>query len=176
MDNKILEKAKKIKVFIFDVDGVLTDGGIIYDGTGNEFKRFNAKDGLIIKALMENGFIVGAITGRKSEAVARRLTELGLDFQYHGAKNKNIHYKAIKEKYQVKDEQIAYIGDDLNDLVILSQCGLGATPADAMPYMHQKVNFSCQKKGGYGAVREFADFILDAQGKLENIINSFCQH
>lgn len=176
MDNKIVEKAQKIKVFIFDVDGVLTDGGIIYDGTGNEFKRFNAKDGLIIKALMQNGFVVGAITGRKSEAVARRLTELGLDFQYHGAENKNIHYKTIKEKFQVKDEQIAYIGDDLNDLQILTQCGLSATPADAMPYMHQKVDFSCQQKGGYGAVRGFADFILEAQGKLEQIINSFCQY
>ena len=176
MDKLIQEKAKKIKAFIFDVDGVLTDGGIIYDGTGNEFKRFNAKDGLIIKALMQNGFIVGAITGRKSEAVARRLTELTLDFQYHGAKNKNIHYKAIKEKYQITDEQIAYIGDDLNDLVILTQCGLSATPADAMPYMHQKVDFSCQRKGGTGAVREFADFILEAQGKLKIIIDSFCQY
>jgi 3-deoxy-D-manno-octulosonate 8-phosphate phosphatase (KDO 8-P phosphatase) len=176
MNEIIRQKAEKIKAFIFDVDGVLTDGGIIYDGAYNELKRFNAKDGLIIKALMQHGFVVGAITGRKSEAVARRLTELNLDFQYHGAQNKNIHYKAIKEKYQLADEQIAYIGDDLNDLVILTQCGLSATPADAMSYMHNKVDFSCQRKGGTGAVREFADFILETQGKLQTIIDSFCQY
>lgn len=171
MDN--ISLARTIRAFIFDVDGVLTDGGIIYDNERNEYKRFYAKDGLILKEMRRLGFIVGGITGRDSPVVARRLNELGLDFHYHGAGNKRLEYEEIKKNFSLKDEEIAYIGDDLNDLPILSRCGLAATPADAPSYLKRRVHFACTRNGGHGCVREFADFILEAQGKLAALLQHY---
>ncbi|WP_297443791.1 HAD hydrolase family protein [Sulfurimonas sp.] len=164
------QKAKLIKAIVFDVDGVLTDGGIIYDNAGMEIKRFNVKDGQIISHLKKAGFVVGAITGRDSQVVKNRCEELKLDFHYHGSSDKLVQYEKIKENYSLKDEQIAYIGDDIIDLGILSRCGLGATPQDARSYMKENVDYVTPSKGGEGALRDFADMILDAQDLLESII------
>lgn len=166
----IKEKAKKIKAIVFDVDGVLTDGGIIYDNSGMEIKRFNVKDGQIISHLKKYGFIVGAITGRDSQVVKNRCTELKLDFHYHGSHNKNIQYQKIKTTYNISDQNIAYIGDDIIDLSILKKCGLSATPNDAREYIKHHVNYITPSKGGDGALRDFADFILDSQGLLDVLI------
>ena len=170
--NKILitQKAKKIKAIVFDVDGVLTDGGIIYDNSGMEIKRFNVKDGQIISHLKKNGFIVGAITGRDSQVVKNRCKELKLDFHFHGSHDKLVQYDKIKKEYNLTDEQIAYIGDDIIDLSILTRCGLSATPQDARVYMKKYVDFITPSKGGDGALRDLADFILDEQGLLDEII------
>lgn len=170
MKSEILEKAKKIKAVLFDVDGVLTDGGIIYDNSGNEIKRFNVKDGMIIKYLQKYDIKVGAITGRSSEVVKKRCDELRLDFQAHGVSTKIDELNRFKETYQLSDEQIAFIGDDINDLPILTQCGLSATPNDARSYVKRHVDLVLDSKGGEGALRDFADIILDAQGKLKEII------
>ncbi len=167
---QIEEKAKKIKAIVFDVDGVLTDGGIIYDNAGMEIKRFNVKDGQIISHLKKNGFIVGAITGRNSQVVKNRCEELKLDFHFHGSHDKLVQYKRIKEEYHLLDEQIAYIGDDIIDLPILTRCGLASTPNDARVYMKKYVDYVTPSKGGEGALRDLADFILDKQGLLESII------
>jgi len=166
----ITEKAKKIKAIVFDVDGVLTDGGIIYDNSGMEIKRFNVKDGQIISHLKKAGFVVGAITGRDSQVVKNRCEELKLDFHYHGSHDKSVQYNKIKEVYNLKDEEIAYIGDDIIDLTILTQCGLSATPSDARVYIKKYVDYVTPSKGGDGALRDLADFILDEQGILDNII------
>jgi len=166
----IIEKVKKIKAIVFDVDGVLTDGGIIYDNSGMEIKRFNVKDGQIISHLKKAGFIVGAITGRDSLVVKNRCEELELDFHYHGSSNKLIQYEKIKNTYNLKDDEIAYIGDDIIDLPILARCGLSATPNDARVYMKENVDIILPSCGGDGVLRDLADYILKEQGLLENII------
>lgn len=164
------EKANKIKAILFDVDGVLTDGGIIYDNSGMEIKRFNVKDGQIISHLKKAGIIVGAITGRDSQVVKNRCDELKLDFHYHGSSNKLEQYDKIKKKFALDDDNIAYIGDDIIDLCILGRCGLSATPQDARIYMKEHVDFVTPSKGGEGALRDLADMILESQGLLQEII------
>ena len=167
----IKERAKNIKAIVFDVDGVLTDGGIIYDNSGMEIKRFNVKDGQIISHLKNAGFIVGAITGRNSQVVKNRCEELKLDFHYHGSSNKLVQYEKIKKKYSLTDEQIAYIGDDIIDLCILSRCGVSATPQDARVYIKEYVDYITPSKGGDGALRDLADMILKEQDLLQQIID-----
>lgn len=166
----INNKVKKIKAIVFDVDGVLTDGGIIYDNSGMEIKRFNVKDGQIISHLKKAGFIVGAITGRDSLVVKNRCEELKLNFHYHGSSNKLIQYEKIKNSYNLKDEHIAYIGDDIIDLSILTRCGLSATPSDARHYMKENVDLVLPSSGGDGVLRDLADYILEEQGLLNAII------
>jgi len=164
------EKAQKIKAILFDVDGVLTDGGIIYDNTGVEYKRYNVKDGQIISHLKKAGFLVGAITGRESQVVKNRCKELKLDFHYHGISDKLVQYEAIKKEYKLADEEIAYMGDDIIDLSILTRCGLSATPNDARYYIKERVDFISPARGGDGALRDLADFILQEQDLLEALL------
>lgn len=164
------EKSKKIKAILFDVDGVLTDGGIIYDNNGLEYKRYNVKDGQIISHLKRLGFIVGAITGRESDVVKNRCVELKLDFHKHGIKDKLEEYNNFQKMYNLKDEEIAYIGDDIIDLSILTRCGLSATPNDARIYMKENVDIITDSKGGEGVFRDVADYILEAQDILQQLI------
>jgi 3-deoxy-D-manno-octulosonate 8-phosphate phosphatase (KDO 8-P phosphatase) len=165
------EKAQNIKAILFDVDGVLTDGGIIYDDTGLEYKRYNVKDGQIISHLKRLGFIVGAITGRESDVVKNRCIELKLDFHKHGVKDKLVEYANFQKEYNLKDVQIAYIGDDIIDLSIMVRCGLSATPSDARTYMKENVDIVTDTKGGEGVFRDIADYILESQNLLEKLIN-----
>jgi len=168
------QKAKKIKMFIFDVDGVMTDGGIIYTDKGEEIKKFNVLDGMIIFYLKkELGFKVGVITGRKSEVVEKRCQELQLDFHYHGAYRKISFYEQIRADYDLLNEQIAYIGDDVNDLPILSVCGLSCCPSSARDYIKERVDVITKAPGGHGAIRDFAEFVLAAQGKLDDFIDFY---
>ena len=144
---KTIEQAKKIKAIIFDVDGVLTDGGIVYDNAGMEFKRFNVKDGQIIKHLKKAGIFTAVITGRDSLVVRNRCEELKIDKHYHGIKNKLDTYQKLKEKWELADEQIAYIGDDINDLPILVHCGLACTPADGHFKVQERVDLVLRLTG-----------------------------
>jgi 3-deoxy-D-manno-octulosonate 8-phosphate phosphatase (KDO 8-P phosphatase) len=169
IDNAV-QKAKQIKAIIFDVDGVLTDGGIIYDNTGNELKKFNVKDGQIVSPLKALGFIVGAISGRDSQVVRNRCNELKLDFHRHGVKNKLLEYELFKKEKHLTDEQIAYIGDDIIDLSILTRVGLSICPGDARVYIKENVNAVTTAKGGDGVFREVADFILESQNLLNALI------
>lgn len=168
-----IERAAKIKAIITDVDGVLTDGGIIYDNDGKEYKRFNVKDGQIISHLKRAGILVGAITGRESDVVKFRCRELQFDFHFHGAKDKLKIYKEIKAKYNLEDEEIAYLGDDIIDIPILLTCGLGIVPSDAIAYLYDYANIITFSKGGGGVLREAADLILAAQGKMQNILSYY---
>jgi 3-deoxy-D-manno-octulosonate 8-phosphate phosphatase (KDO 8-P phosphatase) len=164
------QKAQKIKAILFDVDGVLTDGGIIYDDNGVEYKRYNVKDGQIISHLKRFGFIVGAITGRESNVVKNRCIELKLDFHKHGVKDKLVEYDNFKKLYNLIDEQIAYIGDDIIDLSILVRCGLSATANDARVYIKDNVDIITSSNGGDGVFRDISDYILESQNKLEQLI------
>ena len=166
----VVKKASQIKALIFDVDGVLTNGRIIYDEDGKETKQFNVKDGLIIGYLKKARILVGAISGRESGAVAKRAFELKLDFCHQGIVDKLGVVNKIAEFHKIKKKEIAYIGDDLNDLEVLKNCGLSVCPADAPVYLHKMVDMVAFAKGGNGVVREVADLILASRGELEKLL------
>ena len=165
-----VKKARDIKAIFFDVDGVLTDGKIIYDNAGNETKQFNVKDGYIISHLKKAGIIVGIITGRDSKVVSNRAAELKLDFCHQGIVDKLAVFEKLIEFHKLKKKQVAYIGDDINDLGALKNCGLSVCPADAISYVKEKADLVSKVKGGQGVVREVADLVLAARGEMDKIL------
>jgi 3-deoxy-D-manno-octulosonate 8-phosphate phosphatase (KDO 8-P phosphatase) len=165
-----IKKAAQIKAIFFDVDGVLTDGKIIYDDTGRESKQFNVKDGYIISHLKKAGILVGIITGRESKVVSNRAAELKLDFCHQGIMDKHMVFEQLTQFYKLKKKQVAYIGDDINDLAVLKDCGLSACPADALDYIKPFVDVVATAKGGQGVAREISDLVLEARGLLDKIL------
>ena len=165
-----IKKAKGIRAIFFDVDGVLTDGKIIYDDAGRESKQFNVKDGYIISHLKKAGIIVGIITGRDSKVVSNRAAELKLDFCHQGIVDKLSVFERLVEFHKLKKKQVAYIGDDMNDLTTLRTCGFSVCPADAMSYIKDHVDLVTLANGGEGVVREVADLVLTAQGVMDKIL------
>lgn len=172
---EVFERAKSIKVLITDIDGVLTDGGIIYDDLGTEYKKFNVKDGYIVQHLRKAKILVGAITGRASQVVEGRCEELKFDFHYHGIKDKGKKLEEVLETIEVSLEEVAFIGDDLIDLPILTKVGLAISPADALPYVKSHVHFVSPFAGGKGVFREVADILLHAKGQLIPLIENLSQ-
>jgi 3-deoxy-D-manno-octulosonate 8-phosphate phosphatase (KDO 8-P phosphatase) len=154
---------QNIKLLLLDVDGVMTDGGIYSTNSGDEFKKFNAHDGYGIVKLQRTGIKVGIITGRVSKIVKRRAEELGITDVFQNFENKIVAYESIKKKYNIDDNNIAYIGDDDFDLAVLKCVGFSAAPADAMPAVKKQVLYVCTHGGGSGAVREVIDLILKNQ-------------
>lgn len=171
----IWEKAYPIKVLITDVDGVLTDGGIIYDDLGTEYKKYNVKDGLIVQHLRKSKILVGAITGRQSQVVENRCEELRFDFHYHGVKDKAKKLREILETLEIEPYEVAYIGDDLIDLPILTQVGLAIAPQDALPYVKAAVDYVSPLSGGKGVFREVGDILLHTRGQLIPLIQTLSQ-
>jgi 3-deoxy-D-manno-octulosonate 8-phosphate phosphatase (KDO 8-P phosphatase) len=167
------EKAKNLKCVLFDVDGVLTNGAITYTSTGEEIKSFNAKDGFGINLLHKAGIRTGIITARESEIVRKRSTELKISLLFMGKRNKRDVYESIKSELSLKDEEIAYMGDDLLDLSILNQCGFSGTPANGIDELHESVDFISSKNGGEGAVREFCVEILKSQKRYDQLIKDY---
>jgi 3-deoxy-D-manno-octulosonate 8-phosphate phosphatase (KDO 8-P phosphatase) len=141
----------------------MTDGGIYYSGRGEQFKKFNTKDGYGIVKVQRMGLKVGIITGRMSAIVKVRAKELGITELYQNLDNKLEAYRNIKQKLGLSDPEVAYVGDDEPDLPVLQRVGFAAAPADAMPQVLSEVDYVCSRRGGYGAVREVIDLILDAQ-------------
>jgi len=166
-------KLKKIKLLLLDVDGVLTDGRIIYDSQGNELKAFDVKDGHGLKLLQRAGIEVGIITGRSSQVVVKRAAELGIDILYQGALSKLEPYQEILSQHGLTDEQVAYVGDDVVDLPILRRVGFSATVADAVPDVLQLVDYVASKPGGRGAVREICDLLIKASGRWEELTQRY---
>ena len=158
-------KLNEIKAVITDVDGVLTDGGIYYDSFGNELKRFNVKDGMIFSFLKKHNYIIGVITGRKSSIVKKRCDELNVDFQSHGVKNKLIEYNKFKKDFDLCDKEILYIGDDLNDIEVMSLCGVSVCPSDAVNDVKNIADFITVAKGSEGVFREIGDMIIKNKQK-----------
>lgn len=172
-DIKIIEKAKKIKLVIFDVDGVLTDGRLYFDPHGNEMKVFHVHDGFGVRQLLTNGIEVAIISGRESPAVAKRMARLGIQHVYQGQENKVPIFEELLNKLNLDPEQIAYIGDDLLDIPLIKRAGLGMTVPNAYPLVKEYASFQTENAGGYGAAREVCDLILLAQGKLELIHKNY---
>jgi 3-deoxy-D-manno-octulosonate 8-phosphate phosphatase (KDO 8-P phosphatase) len=159
-----LEAAKKIKMLVFDVDGVMTDGSITYDEDGKEYKTFNAKDGHGIIRMNKAGFITAIITARNNGTVKHRAENLNFTELYQGYKHKLPALEELLDKYRLSLENVSYMGDDLPDICILAGVGLAACPNDAVKEVQDICNFKSKYNGGKGAVRELCDFILEAQG------------
>lgn len=167
------DKAKQIKLLILDVDGVLTSGIIYYGSNEIEMKGFHLHDGLGIKLLQRSGIPVAIISGKNSEPVARRIQELNIQHAYLGYEEKLPAYEDLKQKLGIKDEHIAYIGDDLPDLPLLRRVGFPVTVSEAPAILKQHADYITKNPAGKGAVREVCELILDAQGKLQSVIQSY---
>ena len=173
MNDSIQALAKKIKLMIFDVDGVLTDGKLYFSNNGEESKAFNSKDGLGIKMLLTVGIEVAIITGRKSTIVARRARELGIKHLYQGQVTKLAAFNELVEQLQVNKSEVAYMGDDINDIPVLQQVGLSVAPQDALEYVQQQASFITSKAAGHGAARQVCDLLLQAQDKWQQALATY---
>ncbi|PRX35717.1 3-deoxy-D-manno-octulosonate 8-phosphate phosphatase (KDO 8-P phosphatase) [Orenia metallireducens] len=163
VDSVLKEKANKVKLFITDVDGVLTDGRIILGNNGEELKFFHVHDGKGIQLAHEAGIKTAIITGRESKLVERRAEELSIKEVHQNIKDKIKVFNNVLDKYNVIEEEVAYIGDDVNDLDILERVGLSFTPANGVKKVKEVVDYITTKEGGQGAVREAIELILEYQ-------------
>ena len=161
-----------IKLLILDVDGTLTDGGIYYDATGNELKKFSVKDGAGLVALRRAGVQVMICTGRECEAVRRRAADLHLEYVYQNVGNKAAFLCDFFKEHSLSREEVAYCGDDWNDLAAMALCGFVACPADAADAVKARADYVCPQKGGEGAVRGAAEEILRREGRLESAVQA----
>lgn len=160
------QRARRIQLLLLDVDGVLTDGRIYYTEKGDEIKAFHIQDGLGIKLLQGNGVAVGIITGRSSALVKRRADELGIELLIQGREDKAAALEELLREHPYEPDAIAFMGDDLPDLAVMRVVGLGLTVANCAPALLSHAHWQASRDGGAGAVREAAEFILSAQGKL----------
>lgn len=167
------QRCAAIEVLIVDVDGVLTEGGIVHAADGNEMKRFHVRDGSGLKIWRFVGKQAGLITGRSSPLVAVRAAEVGIDPVIQGAPEKMPAYRTLLAERGWQPEQIAFVGDDVPDLPILRNCGLGAAVADACPEVRADAHYVTQAAGGRGAVREVIELILHCQGLWQGVVDQF---
>ena len=165
----------QIKLLALDVDGVLTDGTINIGNSGEIFKGFNAKDGLGISCALRSGLNIAIITGRKSEIIHKRAEELGISLLCEGVKDKYSELRRLAEELQLAQEEIAYMGDDLNDLPAFKAAGISFAPRDAVTEVITMANIVTTKCGGRGAVREAVENILKAQNKWEALIATYLE-
>ncbi len=167
--------AKKIKLIIFDVDGVLTDGGLYFTEDGTEFKRFNALDGHGIKMLKDNGVEPAVISARESNAVKHRMENLGIVHFYQGQADKVVAFNDLLQKLNLSATEVAYVGDDVIDLPVMTKVGFAVAVANAHDLVKQHADLTTEKLGGNGAVREICDFILKAQGNFDQAMAKYLQ-
>ena len=159
----LLARLRRVRLVAMDVDGVLTDAGMYYSESGDELKKFNTRDGMGIKMLQAAGCVTAFITREKTAIVERRGQKLAVPEVHQGIDDKLAVLTTLAQKYGLSFDQVAYIGDDVNDLEALRSVGFSAAPADAMTVVLKAVHYVCKKKGGEGAVREIADLILAAR-------------
>ena len=173
--DEALARAQGVKLMIFDVDGVMTDGTLYYSERGEELKAFNIQDGQGIKMLREYGVVVALITARKSRAVELRAANLGIEHVHQGVEDKRGAYAALLAQLGLDAGQSGYMGDDLLDLPLITRCGFAATVPEAPQALLRRAHYVARAPGGRGAVREVCEFILRAQGALERAIGAYLQ-
>lgn len=171
--NDVLQKAADIKLIIFDVDGVLTDGSLFLGDDGQEYKAFNSRDGHGMVMLMQSGVKIGIITGRTSDVVRIRMESLGIEHVFQGHRNKLPPYEELKGQLGFPDEQIAYVGDDVVDLPIMRRVGLAIAVQDAHPLVKRHAHWQTAHAGGRGAARDICEMILEAQGNLQTMLDHY---
>ncbi|MDF2183375.1 3-deoxy-manno-octulosonate-8-phosphatase KdsC [Grimontia hollisae] len=164
---ELVERARTISLLICDVDGVFSDGRIYMGNDGEELKAFHTRDGYGVKSLMNAGVEIAIITGRQSAIVERRMAALGIQHIYQGQDDKASAYQDLVNRLGIPAKQIAYIGDDLIDWPVMSQVGLSVCVNDGHPLLAQRADWVTRTPGGYGAVREVCDLILEARGELD---------
>ena len=162
------EKLSDIKLVLTDIDGVWTDGGMYYDNHGNEFKKFNTRDGMGVERLRNCGIETVICTSENTEIVKARAKKLQIDKCFLGVKDKGKFFYSFCKENNLKPKSVAYIGDDVNDLDIINNAGFSACPADAFEEVKEKVNYVCKTMSGKGAFREFAELILEDKNKKTN--------
>ena len=169
----IRTRAARIKLVAFDIDGVMTDGGLHYTDDGHELKTFNVQDGLGLKLLQRAGIELAIVTGRNSGVVAARAADLGIDHVFQGVADKHAVVADLLAQLGLQWADCAFMGDDLIDLRAMAQCGLALAPANARPIVRERAHLVTECAGGHGAVREAAELVLDAQGKLATLFAAY---
>lgn len=172
-EQRLPEQAKTIRGIIFDVDGVLTDGRLYLGDDGQEYKSFHSLDGHGLRLLLEQGFRLGIITGRTSQVVAHRMQDLGISDVYQGYRKKLPAFEALCAAWQLPPAQLAFVGDDVVDLPVMTRVGLAISVANAHPLVKAHSHWQTTHNGGAGAVREIAEGLLSAQGKLATLWQSY---
>jgi 3-deoxy-D-manno-octulosonate 8-phosphate phosphatase (KDO 8-P phosphatase) len=169
------QRLARIRLLVLDVDGVLTDGTLIYSSKGEDVKRFSVRDGIAMRLLLKAGVQVAVLSGRSSEAVAVRCRELGLrtELVIQGSRDKAADLDRLEETVGVSDAEVAAMGDDLPDLPLLARAGFAACPADAAPEVIVACDLVCGADGGRGAVREFAELLLKAQDRWSGLVGAW---
>jgi 3-deoxy-D-manno-octulosonate 8-phosphate phosphatase (KDO 8-P phosphatase) len=169
----ILERAAQIELLIFDVDGVLTDGRLILGDDGQEYKAFHSQDGHGIKMLQKHGVRCAVITGRTSKVVEYRMRNLGINLIYQGQENKLEGFGDLLESTGLQPGQIAYLGDDLVDLPVMSKVGLAIAVSDAHPWVIRHAHWRTPRAGGRGAARDACELLMEARGVLQQELDSY---
>jgi len=170
---EIHAKAQGIRLVIFDVDGVLTDGSLFLGDDGQEYKAFNSRDGHGMKMLQQSGVMIGIITGRTSEVVRIRMESLGVKHVYQGKQEKLPAYRELRDKLGLQDRQVAYVGDDVVDLPIMRRVGLAIAVGDAHPMVVRHAHWRTPHAGGCGAGRDVCELIMEAQGHLKAALDAY---
>lgn len=173
MDDALLAKASRIRLLLFDVDGVLTDGTVVMHADGSESKGFNIRDGAAIVYAQRAGLSVGLLSARSSGATAHRAAQLAVRIVEQGVKSKLKSYEQIARDARLADDEIAYMGDDLLDLPVLARVGLSAAPADAAMEVRERVDWVSAQAGGRGAARELIELILRAQHRWDDVLRQY---
>lgn len=173
VSREFADKIRAVKLVVFDVDGVLTDGRIIFSNSGEETKLFDVKDGHGIKLLMRSGIDVAIITARESEVVRRRASDLGITHVFQGMKDKKMALEELVKASGVTPGSMAYMGDDIIDLPVLKRVAFSAAVADAVSEVIERVDFVAKRPGGRGAARELAELILKVQGKWDEVMKAY---
>ncbi len=169
----ILERASLIKLLIFDVDGVLTDGSLFLGDDGQEYKAFHSQDGHGIKMLQKHGVRCAIITGRTSQVVIHRMRNLGIDLIYQGQENKLEGFADLLRLMELSPDQVAYIGDDIVDLPVMRKVGLAISVQDAHPWVIRHAHWQTPRSGGRGAARDACELIMEAQGVLQQELETY---
>lgn len=170
------QKATAIRLLALDVDGVLTNSNLLFNQAGDFAKAFHVQDGFGLRLLMKSDIDVAIITGKQSGIVLHRMQDLGIQHIYQNQAHKMLAYEDLKQKCDLTDQHIAYMGDDLPDLKVMKTAGLGIAVANADPSLHQHADWVTTRIGGQGAVRDVCQAILEAQGKWQSIVDTYLTH
>lgn len=173
LDADILARAEQIKLVVFDIDGVLTDGSLTLGDENGEYRTFYSRDGLGLIMLKRTGVVIAVISGQSSRAVTERMNQLGIEHIYQDQQDKGKTLDMLVDKLDIKAGNVAYVGDDFIDLPAMQHVGLAMSVADAHPLVIEKSHWVSKAKGGRGAVREICELIMYSQGKLDAQIKYF---
>lgn len=175
MHSDVLRRAAQVQLAVFDVDGVLTDGRLILGDDGQEYKAFHSRDGHGLRMLQDSGIAVAIITGRTSQVVEKRARELGIEHLYQGRRDKLPALQELLAVLRLRNEALAYVGDDVVDLPVMRRVGLAVAVGDAHPYVKRHAHWVTDAPGGRGAAREVCELLMRAHGTLEACLRAYSE-